>query len=98
TSRESQPFRTTLRYGDYTTPRATIPGASHQHVILGDTRTGELLYAACKRATSDSGLQSTAYFRRPVSNHQFNSRHYSPPRHVGRDQYPPFYISSGFTA
>ena len=88
----------TLHCGDYATPRAAIPGASHQHAITGDSRTRELL-TACKRATSDSVLQSTAiHFRRPVPTHQLSSRHCSPPRCVGRDQCPPLCTSSEFAA
>ena len=79
-------------------PRAKIPGASHQHAISGDTRHGEPLLTACKRATSDSGVQPTAYFRRPVSAHQLSSRHGPSPRHVGRGQCSLFYISLGLAA
>ena len=75
-----------------------IPGASHQHAILGDTRIGELLFAACTRAASNTWSQFAAYFGRPVADHQFDSRHCSPPCHVSWDQCPPCYISSRFAA
>ena len=88
----------TLHYGDYTTPRATIQGASHQHAIPGDIRTGELLFVACTRAASDAWSQSVAYFGRPVADQQFGSRHCSIPCHVSWDQCPPCYISSWFAA
>ena len=78
--------------------RAVIPSASHQHAIPRDTRTGELLFAACTQTASDTWSQFAAYSGRPVADHQFGSRHSSPPCHDSLGQCPPRYISSRFAA